>query len=217
MTIRHIDTGEYIQAQQEKIERLQAELQWHRTNLTNGYGQVANKETTMDINLEDFDTTYYITDNRLWLSLNGQAHLPVDINELVAGYEKRIAELEVTLEQMEGLYAGSTQVAIESGQRIAELEWRNKQQELSILSLGEAYREQKRWIAELKAEIIATETAATHIADENNNLGRTVESQVARIAELEAALASVKKDRDGLEHELLLVDSERTFTCSSSE
>ena len=123
MTIRHIDTGEYIQAQQEKIERLQAELQWHRTNLTNGYGQVANKETTMDINLEDFDTTYYITDNRLWLSLNGQAHLPVDINELVAGYEKRIAELEVTLEQMEGLYAGSTQVAIESGQRIAELEW----------------------------------------------------------------------------------------------
>lgn len=26
MTIRHIDTGEYIQAQQERIERLQAEL-----------------------------------------------------------------------------------------------------------------------------------------------------------------------------------------------
>jgi hypothetical protein len=38
MTIRHIDTGEYIQAQHEKIERLQAELQWHRTNLANGYG-----------------------------------------------------------------------------------------------------------------------------------------------------------------------------------
>lgn len=38
MTIRHIDTGEYIHAQQEKIERLQAELQWHRTNLANGYG-----------------------------------------------------------------------------------------------------------------------------------------------------------------------------------
>ncbi len=35
---KHIDTGEYIQAQQERIDRLQAELQWHRTNLANGYG-----------------------------------------------------------------------------------------------------------------------------------------------------------------------------------
>lgn len=41
---KHIDTGEYIQAQQERIDRLQAELQWHRTNLTNGYGG----ETTTD-------------------------------------------------------------------------------------------------------------------------------------------------------------------------
>jgi hypothetical protein len=41
---KHIDTGEYIQAQQEKIERLQAELQRHRCNLTNGYGG----ETTTD-------------------------------------------------------------------------------------------------------------------------------------------------------------------------
>lgn len=38
MIIRHIDTGEYIQAQQEKIERLQAELQHYRSNLANGYG-----------------------------------------------------------------------------------------------------------------------------------------------------------------------------------
>jgi hypothetical protein len=35
---KHIDTGEYIQAQQERIDRLQAELQHYRTNLTNGYG-----------------------------------------------------------------------------------------------------------------------------------------------------------------------------------
>lgn len=34
---KHIDTGEYIQAQQERIDRLQAELQHYRTNLTNGY------------------------------------------------------------------------------------------------------------------------------------------------------------------------------------
>ena len=48
----------------------------------------------MDIDLSDFDVTYCIADNRLWLSLNGQAHLPIDPNELVDGYEKRIAELE---------------------------------------------------------------------------------------------------------------------------
>jgi hypothetical protein len=41
---KHIDTGEYIQAQQERIDRLQAELQHYRTNLTNGYGG----ETTTD-------------------------------------------------------------------------------------------------------------------------------------------------------------------------
>lgn len=67
----------------------------------------------------------------------------------------RIAELEVTLEQMEGLYAGSTQVAIDSIQRIATLEGRNKQQELSILSLAEAYKKQERRIAELEAELQA--------------------------------------------------------------
>lgn len=38
MTIRHIDTGEYIKAQQERIDRLQAELHRHRSNLANGYG-----------------------------------------------------------------------------------------------------------------------------------------------------------------------------------
>jgi len=35
---KHIDTGEYIQAQQEKIDRLQAELRHRRTNMINGYG-----------------------------------------------------------------------------------------------------------------------------------------------------------------------------------
>lgn len=38
MTIQHIDTGEYIQAQQERIDRLQAELRHYRSNLGNGYG-----------------------------------------------------------------------------------------------------------------------------------------------------------------------------------
>ena len=47
------------------------------------------------------DMTYYITDNRLWLSVNGQAHLPIDPNELVAGYEKRIAELEAANTQLQ--------------------------------------------------------------------------------------------------------------------
>ena len=46
---KHIDTGEYIQAQQEKIDRLQAELQWHRTNLTNGYATLPANVSTMEI------------------------------------------------------------------------------------------------------------------------------------------------------------------------
>lgn len=47
----------------------------------------------MGLSLGEFDAVYYITDNQLFVSISGQAHLPVDPNELVAGYEKRIAEV----------------------------------------------------------------------------------------------------------------------------
>lgn len=49
MTIRHIDTGEYIKAQQEKIERLQAELHFYRTNQSNGYPALPPNGSTMEI------------------------------------------------------------------------------------------------------------------------------------------------------------------------
>jgi len=47
---KHIDTGEYIQAQQERIDRLQAELQWHRTNLNNGYAKLPANVSTINKN-----------------------------------------------------------------------------------------------------------------------------------------------------------------------
>lgn len=55
----------------------------------------------MGLSLGEFDAVYYITDNQLFVSISGQAHLPVDPNELVAGYEKRIAELEAVNTQLQ--------------------------------------------------------------------------------------------------------------------
>lgn len=55
--------------------------------------------------MDDFDVMYYITDNKLWMSISGQAHLPVDPNELVANYERRIAELEAACSKYAALAA----------------------------------------------------------------------------------------------------------------
>lgn len=49
MTIRHLDTGELIAAQQEKIARLQAELHFYRTNQHNGYPALPANGSTMEI------------------------------------------------------------------------------------------------------------------------------------------------------------------------